>query len=128
MPKRSGTSAVGGAVGASSTTSGALSGGLILAAVRVLTVGNIYPPHHFGGYEQVWQSAVEHLRSGGHEVRVLCTGYRHPGVPDGDEPYDHHAYPCYDEHWLAADPAHPQRAALTERMRELGLFRIASGR
>jgi hypothetical protein len=34
----------------------------------------------------------------------------------------------YAKHWLAADPAHPQRAALTERMRELGLFRIASGR
>jgi glycosyltransferase involved in cell wall biosynthesis len=54
--------------------------------VRVLTVGNIYPPHHFGGYEQVWQSAVAHLRDQGHEVRVLCTGYRHEGVPDGDEP------------------------------------------
>lgn len=49
-------------------------------------------------------------------------------VPDGDEPYDHHAYPCYDQHWLAADPTHPQRAALTEQMRELGLFEMASGR
>jgi hypothetical protein len=49
-------------------------------------------------------------------------------VPDGDEPYDHDAYPCYDQHRLGADPAHPQRAALTERMRELGLLRIANGR
>jgi hypothetical protein len=49
-------------------------------------------------------------------------------VPDGDEPYDHDACPRYDQHWLGADPAHPQRAALTERMRELGLFRIANGR
>jgi hypothetical protein len=49
-------------------------------------------------------------------------------VPDGDEPYDHDAYPCYDQHWLGADPAHPQQAALTERMRELGLLRIANGR
>ncbi|MDQ3741614.1 MAG: glycosyltransferase, partial [Actinomycetota bacterium] len=54
--------------------------------MRVLTVGNIYPPHHFGGYEQVWQSAVAHLRDRGHRVGVLCTGHRHPGVPDGDEP------------------------------------------
>jgi glycosyltransferase involved in cell wall biosynthesis len=46
----------------------------------------MYPPHHFGGYEQVWRSAVRHLREEGHEVRVLCTGFRHPGVPDGDEP------------------------------------------
>ena len=59
---------------------------LILAAVRVLTVGNLYPPHHFGGYEQVWHSAVGHLRARGHDVRVLCTGHRHAGVEDGDEP------------------------------------------
>ena len=52
----------------------------------MLTVGNLYPPHHFGGYEQVWQSAVAHLRERGHEVRVLCTGHRLPGVGDGDEP------------------------------------------
>jgi glycogen(starch) synthase len=57
-----------------------------VARVRVLTVGNLYPPHHFGGYEQVWRSAVAHLRERGHEVRVLATGYRHPGVADGDEP------------------------------------------
>jgi hypothetical protein len=49
-------------------------------------------------------------------------------VPDGDEPYDHAAYPCYDQHWLNADPANPQRATLAKRMRELGLFEIASGR
>jgi Phytanoyl-CoA dioxygenase (PhyH) len=49
-------------------------------------------------------------------------------VPDGDEPYDHAAYPCYDEHWLAADPADPVRASLAERMRALGLFEIAHGR
>ncbi len=49
-------------------------------------------------------------------------------VPDGDEPYDHAAYPCYDEHWLAADPADPARASLAERMRALGLFEIAHSR
>lgn len=53
--------------------------------MRVLSVGNLYPPHHFGGYEQVWASAVEYLRGRGHEVRVLATGYRHPGQGDGDE-------------------------------------------
>jgi len=41
--------------------------------MRVLTVGNMYPPHHFGGYELVWRSAVEHLRARGHDVRVLTT-------------------------------------------------------
>jgi glycogen(starch) synthase len=72
------------------TTTGGVTGAnlavRILSAVRVLTVGNLYPPHHFGGYEQVWQSAVGHLRDQGHQARVLATRYRHPGTADGDEP------------------------------------------
>jgi len=44
--------------------------------MRVLTVGNMYPPHHYGGYELVWQAAVEHLRERGHTVRVLTTETR----------------------------------------------------
>jgi glycosyltransferase involved in cell wall biosynthesis len=36
----------------------------------------MYPPHHFGGYELVWRSAMEFLRSRGHEVRVLTTDLR----------------------------------------------------
>jgi glycosyltransferase involved in cell wall biosynthesis len=46
--------------------------------VRILTVGNMYPPHHLGGYELTWRSAVEHLRGRGHEVRVVTTDYRRP--------------------------------------------------
>jgi glycogen synthase len=44
-------------------------------------VGNQYPPHHFGGYELVWQSAVRHWRAAGHEVRVLASDYRHRDGP-----------------------------------------------
>jgi glycogen(starch) synthase len=44
--------------------------------LRVLTVGNLYPPHHLGGYELVWQSGVRHLRAAGHEVRVLTSDFR----------------------------------------------------
>jgi glycogen synthase len=51
--------------------------------MRVLTVGNLYPPHHFGGYEIVWHSAVEHLRGRGHEVRVLTTDMR-TEAPDAE--------------------------------------------
>lgn len=54
--------------------------------MRILAVGNMYPPHHFGGYEQVWAGAVAHLRERGHEVRVLAADYRHPGQDDGQEP------------------------------------------
>jgi glycogen(starch) synthase len=44
--------------------------------MRVLTVGNMYPPHHLGGYELMWRSGVEHLRRAGHRVRVLTTDHR----------------------------------------------------
>jgi glycosyltransferase involved in cell wall biosynthesis len=54
--------------------------------VRLLTVGNMYPPHSFGGYEAVWKGAVDHLRERGHEARVLTTdtdtGTSEPDSPD----------------------------------------------
>jgi glycosyltransferase involved in cell wall biosynthesis len=47
----------------------------------------MYPPHHMGGYELVWRSAVRHLRAEGHDVRVLTTGFRlpHPSEPEDDD-------------------------------------------
>ena len=44
-------------------------------AVRVLTIGSMYPPHHLGGYELIWRAAVEHLRARGDEVRVLASDF-----------------------------------------------------
>jgi glycosyltransferase involved in cell wall biosynthesis len=45
--------------------------------VRILAVGNIFPPHDFGGgYEAVWEAAVHHLTDRGHSVRVLTTDHR----------------------------------------------------
>jgi glycogen(starch) synthase len=82
--------------------------------VRVLTVGNLYPPHHFGGYEQVWASAVAHLRAHGHEVAVLATGYRHPGVPDGPEPGVHRVLRWYWRDHEFADLG-PRARMATER-------------
>jgi glycogen(starch) synthase len=41
--------------------------------VRVLSVGNLYPPHHLGGYELMWEAVVLELRARGHEVDVLST-------------------------------------------------------
>ena len=55
------------------------------APVKILTVGNMYPPHHLGGYELTWRSAVSHLRAAGHEVRVLTTGHRQPGVGSAED-------------------------------------------
>jgi len=51
--------------------------------MRVLSVGNMYPPHHLGGYELMWRSSVDHLRAVGDEVRVLTTDYRRPDPDPG---------------------------------------------
>ncbi len=48
--------------------------------MRVLSVGNMYPPHHLGGYELMWRAGVEALRAAGHEVRVLTTDHRSPNA------------------------------------------------
>jgi glycosyltransferase involved in cell wall biosynthesis len=46
----------------------------------------MYPPHDLGGgYEITWRSSVLHLRARGHEVRVLTTDYRAPGLDRGFE-------------------------------------------
>ena len=55
--------------------------------MRVLTVGNLYPPHGVGGYEVTWQSSVRWLREHGHTVRVLTTDRRRPGAA-ADTPED----------------------------------------
>lgn len=54
--------------------------------MRVLAVGNMYPPHALGGYELVWSSAMAHLRSAGHVARVLTSDYRRPDVDSEQEP------------------------------------------
>jgi len=59
--------------------------------VRVLTIGNMYPPHSLGGYELAWRSAVAYLRAAGHDVRVLTTDFRlsEPGPTEDDDPDVH---------------------------------------
>jgi len=64
---------------------------MLAPRMRVLTVGNMYPPHHLGGYELMWQGAVTELRRRGCEVRVLTTDYHAPR-PDpgaGEDPDVH---------------------------------------
>ena len=53
--------------------------------MRILAVGNMYPPHHLGGYELIWRSNTRALRERGHEVRVLTTDYRRPGEESAAE-------------------------------------------
>jgi glycogen(starch) synthase len=79
--------------------------------VRILCVGNMYPPHHLGGYELVWQGAVAALRAGGHDVRVLTADHRLPETDDGDEPDVHR-----ELRWYWRDHDFPRRSP-SERLR-----------
>jgi glycosyltransferase involved in cell wall biosynthesis len=74
--------------------------------VRILTAGNLYPPHHLGGYELLWQAAVRHLRAAGHEVRVLCTDHREDGAGAEDDPDVHRDLRWYwrDHDWPRISP------------------------
>jgi glycogen(starch) synthase len=79
--------------------------------VRILAVGNMYPPHHLGGYELIWRSAVGHHRAAGHDVRVLTTDVRFgtPGEPDDPA--------CFRElRWYWRDHGWP-RLPVRERLR-----------
>ena len=49
---------------------------------RILTLTNMYPPHHYGGYELSCKDVMERFRARGHEVTVLTTTMRVPGVDD----------------------------------------------
>jgi glycosyltransferase involved in cell wall biosynthesis len=69
--------------------------------VRVLTVGNMYPPHHYGGYEIVWRAAVEQLRAHGHAVRVLTTDTRTDAVkPDDPDVHRELRWPLRDARFM----------------------------
>ncbi len=70
----------------------------------------MYPPHHLGGYELMWQSAVEAFQARGHEVRVLTSGFRLPGIEERDGP-------VYRElSWYWRDHGFPS-LSLRERLR-----------
>ncbi len=65
----------------------------------------MYPPHHYGGYELVWRSAVEHLRSRGHDVRVLTSDTRTgSNEPDPADVHRELRWPLRDAHFEPLRP------------------------
>lgn len=66
----------------------------------------MYPPHSQGGYEAVWQAAVERLRAAAHEVVVLTTDYRTPGL----EGPGHEAGVHRELRWYWHDDGFPKRS------------------
>jgi glycosyltransferase involved in cell wall biosynthesis len=55
----------------------------------------MYPPHHLGGYELMWQAAVRALRARGHEVRVLTTDHSEGAGRDEEDADVHRALRWY---------------------------------
>lgn len=79
--------------------------------MRILTVGNMYPPHSLGGYELVWQSFVRNALAHGHEVRVLTTDVVLPEGEGKADTEDVHR----DLRWYWADHGWP-RHGLRQRL------------
>lgn len=50
--------------------------------MRILVLTNMYPPHAYGGYEQSCRDVVERWRSAGHDVLVVTSQVRVPGVAE----------------------------------------------
>lgn len=81
--------------------------------MRVLTIGNMFPPHHLGGYELMWWSSVTHLRRAGHQVRVLTTDHSED-VPEPGFPEDQDVHRALRWYWHDHDFP---RTSIDERRR-----------
>jgi glycosyltransferase involved in cell wall biosynthesis len=75
----------------------------------------MYPPHHLGGYELVWQGAVRALRAAGHDVRVLTTDVRFPGVDAEEADGDVHR----ELRWYWRDHRFPRLSPFVRRRLEV---------
>ena len=82
---------------------------------RVLTLTNMYPPHHYGGYELSCRDVMDRLRDRGHDVTVLTTTMRVPGVEDPPDERDRKVWRdlifYWDDHKLVS-PSLRRRLAI----------------
>lgn len=70
---------------------------------RMLVVGNMYPPHHLGGYELSCRDVVSRWMDNGHDVRVLTSTFRRDSASDGFEPHVRRALRLYwNDHELVS--------------------------
>lgn len=90
--------------------------------MNVLALTNMYPPHHYGGYELICHETLDHFRREGHMVTVLTSNVDVPGA-DGEAEWadrvrrELHLY--WDDHRLL-DPS-PLRAWQLERRNQRAL-------
>jgi len=98
--------------------------------LRILTITNWYPPHHFGGYELSCYDVMTRLERNGHHVEVLCNQDRVAGVEDPPQnPHERHvrrellSYVRYGE---LLEPPFRERLAI-ERHNQRALERALDG-
>lgn len=93
--------------------------------MRILVVTNLFPPHHFGGYELLCQATVQWWRRQGHEVHVLTSEWRRSDVAASDGSDVSRALPIHwDDHRLV-DASFRQALALERRSRSVTQEHIA---
>src|SRR5437868_9212139 len=61
---------------------GARARGISSSPMKVLVLTNMYPPHHYGGYELSCRDVMDRFRARGHDVTVLTSTVRVGGVAD----------------------------------------------
>lgn len=84
--------------------------------MKVLVVTNMYPPHHYGGYELNCQEFVERLRAEGDDVLVLTSDIRVEGAPPAPaDPSVRRELPIYWADHVVLRP--PMREALAMQRR-----------
>jgi glycogen(starch) synthase len=75
--------------------------------MRILTLSNLYPPHHLGGYELSCRDVMDRFTANGHEVRVLTSDVRLERAAREDAPQHgvHRELRIYwDDHLLLRPP------------------------
>ncbi len=63
--------------------------------MRILAVGNMYPPQHAGGYELAWQQAMHRANALGHRTRVLTSDYVEESARGEEDPDVHRTLRWY---------------------------------
>jgi glycosyltransferase involved in cell wall biosynthesis len=73
--------------------------------MKLLALTNMYPPHHYGGYELICRDVMTRLRERGHTVDVLTTTLRVPGAVDEHDDAVHRQLRfAWDDHELVSKP------------------------
>lgn len=77
--------------------------------MKLLALTNMYPPHHYGGYELICCDVMTRLRERGHSVDVLTTTLRVPGASEEPDTAVHRQLRfAWEDHKLQSPPV-PRR-------------------